>query len=129
MTLPIYCVKNKKFTAEKTELNIVEVTEPKAGNGRQYHVKLTLTDKSKVGTNDYNWNNTIYQRLELQDAKGNRYMCNGQTEGNSSPGNMQGTFLFSDWNNQCGPATKLVFYKWITLDYSVPFEFKNLPLP
>ncbi|HMC63948.1 MAG TPA: HEAT repeat domain-containing protein [Gemmataceae bacterium] len=125
----ITTVKNKKFTVDKTELNIIEVSEPNRGQGKQYNVKLTITDKSKVGTNDYNWNNTIYQRIELQDAKGNKYMSNGMMEGSSSPGNMQGTFMFADWNGQNGPATKLVFYKWITMDYSVPFEFKNLPLP
>jgi hypothetical protein len=123
----VLTAKGKKFKSADANLAIDDVTETGA---KQYQVKLSVTKQGENNPNDYTWRNSLYQRLELQDAKGNKYMSQGFTEANFSPAGVNGTFLFGDNGNaDLGPPVKLIYYTWATLQHTVSFEFKDLPLP
>jgi hypothetical protein len=123
----ILSAKKKKWKAGDTTL---EVEEVKHTPEKVYQVKLSLTEPRKDRPNDYTWINSVYQRLELQDAKGNKYQPQGNTWSNTSPTHVQGTFSFGSLGNpQLGPPARLVYYTWVTRQHHVAFEFRDLPLP
>jgi hypothetical protein len=78
--------------------------------------------------NDYSWMNSLYQRIELQDDKGNKFAIVGNSWGNNSPGSIQMTTTFA-LHGKGGPASKLIYYRWATVQHDLVFEFKDLPLP
>jgi hypothetical protein len=120
--------KGKKFKADGTNLDIEDVTLTPE---KIYHVKLTLADTRKdANPNDYTWINTVYQRVELLDAKGNKYVSHGNNWSNTTPTSLQGTFMFGEpGNGAIGPPAKFIYHTWVTIQHQVQFEFKNLPLP
>lgn len=128
---PILRAQGKKVQQGNTSLEVEEVKEEGNGpGGKVYQLKLSLRETQKDNPNDYSWVNSLYQRIELQDAKGGKYASRGMHWLNSSPTSVQGNFSFGDPNNgQLGPPAKLVYYSWVTLDHEVTFEFRNLPLP
>jgi hypothetical protein len=119
--------KGKKFKADDVELDFEDISE---GPNKVYQVKMTVRRTGQNHANDYTWSNSLYQRLELCDAKGNKYQPRGYGQANFSPTSVSGTFQFGDpGNGQVGPPVKLVYYTWITLQHPVAFEFRDLPLP
>jgi hypothetical protein len=119
-------VKKQAFKAGTTELTIEEVVEEKEGTRKTYKVKLKLRDSNKNA--DPGVTNALDQRLELQDAKGNKYRSWGYSL--SGGGNeAEGTFHFTDFGGGVEAPTKLVYYTWVTMQHHVGFEFKDLPLP
>ncbi|MFN4261711.1 MAG: HEAT repeat domain-containing protein [Gemmataceae bacterium] len=123
----VLTVKDKKFEAGKISLNI---TSAQQVNG-QYEVSMSIQNgAAQNNQHDYFWSNSLYQRLELQDAKGNKYQSYGWNSMHSGPNSVTGMVLFGNPNNgPIGPPDKLIYYDWETLQHYVPFEFKNLPLP
>lgn len=126
-------VKNKKFAARSAELDIDSVTE---ANG-QYTVSLTARQLGGGGNeddpNDYNWNATIGQRLELVDEKGNKYRNYGPNINNAN-GGLSMTVQFGPDDRRgrpakIGPPAKLVFNEWLSVTHEVTFEFRDIPLP
>ena len=100
--------------------------------------------------------NSLYQRLELTDADGNKFQNQGSNWGTSGPNFATITFTFGPPVPQqqmakmnirglvlpglpaaaapkpakpAGPPTKLVYTTWETMDHLVPFTFTDLPLP
>ncbi len=120
--------KGKKFTGTHAELQIESVTEAK--DKQSYQVKMVVRNLVKNTNPDYTWANSVHQRIELFDAKGNRYFPNGYNWDNNTPTTVNATFMFSS-NGQprFGPAVKLVYNHWTILPFEMPFEFRNLPLP
>jgi hypothetical protein len=114
----------RKLTAGPVELELIKVTE----TGRNYGVELSVRKATQSPVDDSNWVNSLYQRIELQDAKGRRYLPQGFTE-NSSPSGVNGTFQFAHDGRDLGPPERLVYYHWVTAQHAVPFEFRDLPLP
>ena len=87
---------------------------------------------------DYTWSNSVWQRLELFDAKGNKYFCYGPTTQNNNGGtSVQMTVQFGPNDRRTGqpgpiklgPPVKFVMNDWITINQEVNFEFKGIPLP
>jgi hypothetical protein len=118
--------KGKKFKADKTELVIDEAGKTPDNN---YQIKMLVRESRRNDNNDYTWANSLQQRIELLDAKGNKYQSFGYG-GSFGPSEVQGTFTFgSNGNAQLGPPVKLIYYNWITVQHYVTFEFKDLPLP
>jgi hypothetical protein len=122
----ILAAKGKKLKVGKTEINIEEVGKTPDNN---YQVKMLVRESRKESDNDYTWANSLQQRVELLDAKGNKYQSFGYG-GSFGPSEVNGTFTFGqNGNAQLGPPAKLIYYEWITVQHHVPFEFKDLPLP
>ena len=60
--------KGKDSTVGGVRFNIEDVTE---SPGPQYQIKMNLTnEEAKAAANDYSWQNSLHQRLEVQDGAG-----------------------------------------------------------
>lgn len=126
VTDKILAAKGKKNKIDTTSFTIEEVGEMA---GKQVQVKMTITEATD-NPNDYTWMNALYQRIELQDAKGNKFQVVGSGWGNNAPGTVQMTLTFSPQGNaKVGPPDKLIYYSWTTLQHQIAFEFRDLPLP
>jgi hypothetical protein len=121
-------VKNKKFSGSGAELDIAEVKDQ--NNKTQCHIKMTVRNLTPNSAQDYQWANTVQQRVELFDAKGNKFFPQGMSWENGTPGSVQATFMFgSNGAAGVGPPARLVYNHWGLLPYQVDFEFRDLPLP
>jgi hypothetical protein len=127
LTEKILEAEGKKAKVGDLSFAIEKVT--KQANG-QYQVKFTVKRDSKE--NDYYWMNNLYQRLELHDAKGNKFRSYGSSWGNSGPNFVNMTLTYRHPTNAKGkdaePA-RFLFQQWTTAHQLVRFEFKDLPLP
>jgi hypothetical protein len=127
LTDKILSAKGKKVTAGTTTFHFEDVTETP---GKQYQVRMTVTEDNRDNPNDYTWMNTLYQRIELFDEKNNKFQIHSTGWGNNGSGEVQLTLGFGAAGNvKTGPPAKFVFQQWTTLQYQVPFEFRDLPLP
>jgi hypothetical protein len=128
LTSEVLKAKGRKFTAGTIEINVEDVTENPGGN---VSIKMTVTNSdSKANPNDYSWQNAIYQRIEVQDADGHKFNHAGSSYGGNGPGQMNLTLNLSPpVGPNAGGAAKFYFQAWTTLQSSVTFEFKDLPLP
>lgn len=111
--------KGKTFKSGTSTLVIENITNDRGQPG----IKMSLTDTTPNSPNDYAWMNSIQQRIEVYDDKGNKLQNYGGSWGMNGNNNINGTFNFS------GVPAKLVYYDWITLNYQIPFSFEDLPLP
>src|SRR5262249_33054195 len=74
--------------------------------GKQYEVKLTIQEDGHE--NDWNWINTLYQRIEVQDPKGEKYQFYGSSLGSNGVGSAEFTFtLGQPGNAKLAPPSKL----------------------
>jgi hypothetical protein len=123
----VLSAKGKKTTVGTTTFLFEDVSETP---GKQYQIRMTVTEDNKENPNDYTWMNTLYQRIELLDEKNNRFQIYSTGWGNNGSGQVQLTLGFGAAGNvKMGAPTKFVFQEWTTLQYQVPFEFRDLPLP
>jgi hypothetical protein len=132
-------VKNKTTKEGNITMTIEEVTR----QGNQITIKLKLQENNKQ---DNSWINTLGQRLELTDEQGKKLRNSGfnnNWNNNQGPNSAEGTITF--WNDDQGrpvfgigailggkpkiPNLKLVYNEWETINHSVPFKFKDVPLP
>ena len=119
--------KGKKNSVGATTFHFEDVT---AQPNKQYQIKLGVTQDNKDNPNDWTWMNTLFQRIELQDEKGNKFQVYGTRWDNSSANNVQMTLTYgAPPNTKTGPPSKFIFQEWRTLQHLVYFEFKDLPLP
>jgi hypothetical protein len=123
----ILAVKDKKFESKDITLEIAEVKE---APGKTYQIVMTARRNGKDPPYDYTWTNSLHQRIELLDDKGQKFQSHGFNWINGTPTTVQGTFMFGDGGNaQLGKPQKLIYYGWVTMQHQVEFEFKDLPLP
>jgi hypothetical protein len=92
-------------------------------------VALTARRAGKDNQYDYTWTNSLHQRVELTDEKGQKFLSHGLNFNNSTPTSVQGTFTFGDPTGKLGKPAKLTYYGWVTAQHQVEFEFRDLPLP
>jgi hypothetical protein len=81
---------------------------------------------------DYAWANTVYQRLELWDDAGLKWVGNLTGDNaNISPGLASLTLSFTApvGNKPAGKPSRLQFVEWLTHPREVEFVFKDIPLP
>jgi hypothetical protein len=132
-------VKKKTFTGTKTELEVASVDEDANQKG-VYLVSLVAKKRgpSDPNRNDmYTWSQSLWQRMELFDDKGNKYFCYGPTvHNNNNPGAVQLVVQFGPEDRRTGrpgpklgPPAKFVLNEWLTVTHEVNFEFKDIPLP
>jgi len=119
-------VKKQKFTGPNTEIQIDDVKEL---NKTSVQIKMTVRNL-KGGPNDYTWTNSVHQRIELQDAKGNKWYSHGYNWESSNQSSVSATFTYgTNGDGNVGPAAKLVYQHWTMIQHQIEFEFKQLPLP
>jgi hypothetical protein len=88
----------------------VEVAVPRDDTGRSYN----------------EWS----QRFHVEDDAGNRFQSSGGGTRSDGRGYWISMYFSPPFNKQnVGPATKLVFEDWIVHEHSIPFEFKDIPMP
>src|SRR5205807_4111981 len=116
--------RGKKFRVGTTNFAIEDVSETPA---KQPQVRLSITEDVSTtgGPNDFTWMNSLWNRLEVYDAKGNRLMNNGSSWSGAGPNHANITMTYAAG----AKPSKLVYQVWKTLSCQVPFEFKGLPLP
>lgn len=122
-------LKAKDHKAAQGEVELV-VHEVKDLNNAQYHVRMTVRNLAANAAQDFNWMNSVHQRIELHDAQGNKYMPQGFNWENSNPGNVQATFMFgNNGRADLGPPARLVYLHWSLMQHTIEFQFRDLPLP
>jgi hypothetical protein len=128
LTTDILKAKGKKFESGPIGISIEDVT---AAPGSQVQIKMNITNsESKDNPNDYTWQNSIYQRIEVQDEQGNKFMNTGSNWGGNGPGHMLITMNYGPPGNvKAGAAAKFIFHNWTSMQSAIIFEFKELPLP
>ena len=121
----ILTVKKKTFVSRTTELTIESVTE--SGNS----VTITLNAKQlHPNPEDYSWANTVYQRMEVHDAKGIKFLPTSTNNQNQAPGSVSMTVIFSSpEGKKAGKPSTLVLVEWIAVQKEIEFAFKDIPLP
>ena len=124
--------KNKTFRGRNIEVTYDSTAEA----GGQYTVNLTVKrlDQTDPNNIDYNWSNTVWQKVELHDADGKKYHTYGPNQINNNGASVQLVIPFNKQNRQgqeekLGPAVKLVVNEWLQITNDVIFEFKDIPLP
>jgi hypothetical protein len=123
----VLTAKGKTVTVGTTTFRIEDVRETP---GKQFQLRVSISEDNKDNPNDYTWINTLYQRIELFDEQGNRFQSFGSHWGNSGPGHVEMTLTFGSMGNvKMAPPAKFVFQQWTTLQAQIPFEFRDLPLP
>lgn len=123
----ILTVKDKKFEGKDVSL---EIAEAKEAPGKTYHIVMTARRNGKDQGHDYTWTNSLHQRVELTDDKGQKFQSHGFNWNNGTPTTVQGTFMFGEGGNAAlGKPHKLTYYGWVTMQHQIEFEFKDLPLP
>ena len=119
--------KGVKAQIGSTDILIEDVTEQP---GKQYQIKMVLNEDLKDDPNDYSWVNSLYQRIQVLDAKGNPmqvYQSNWMNQ-TASHVEMQMTYG-STPGGKMEPPAKIIYHTWVTRQENVSFEFKDLPLP
>lgn len=119
--------KGKKTKIGNTHFHIEDIKEMP---GKQYQLKVSISEQNPENPNDYSWNNSIYQRIELVDDKGNKFQTFGTSWNGSGPSNVQMTITYGTFGAvKMGPPSKFIFHQWITRQHNLNFEFRDIPLP
>jgi hypothetical protein len=118
--------KGRKVTVGSTTFHFEDVsTLP----GKQYQLRLSITESNLEDPNDYTWMNTLWQRIELLDERGNKFQVSAGSC-NSSPNHVQMTMTYGQFGPaKMGTPSRFVFHAWKTLQHRVDVEFHDLPLP
>jgi hypothetical protein len=107
-----------------------QIDDIQAMANKQYQIKVTYNEDSSDNSYDYSRIQSLQQRLEVQDEKGNKHPSYLRFLMFNSPSSGQFTITTqTNSNAKVGPPAKLVFQLWVQMQHDVPFEFKDLPLP
>jgi hypothetical protein len=105
----------------------IAIEDVKETENKQYQIAMNLSNEN--AGEDYSWSNSLYQRLEVLDAKGNKMPMYGSSWGGGA-GAVRITMTFGAPNAaKPEPPTKLIFHSWTTLETTASFEFRDIPLP
>lgn len=133
-------VKKQSFAGRTSELDIESVTEDANQKG-VYLVTMTAkrrgtSDPNNRSNDDYYWSNSLWQRMEMTDEKGNKYFCYGPSNHTNNGGTVTLMLQFGPDDRRTGRAgtkpgapAKLVLNEWLTITHEVTFAFKDIPLP
>ena len=128
-------IKAKTIAGRNVEVVLDSFTEVQ-GQAGSYTATLTI---KKLGTQDpnnidYNWSNSVWQKLEVVDADGKKYHTFGPNVNNNNGVSVQLTIPFGKSNRRgevekLGPPVKFIVNYWLQVTNDVTFEFKDIPLP
>lgn len=124
--------KKKTIVGRGVELSFDSAAE---ANG-QYSVTFTAKKLAQEDPNniDYNWSNSLWQKVQLVDDKGNTYHTYGPNSSNNNGHTVTMTIPFNSTNRRgeqvkLGKPVKFVLNEWLQVTHEVTFEFKDIPLP
>src|SRR5262249_41521351 len=101
----------------------------KVGNN-QYQIQFNATKDTRGGGVDYSWTNSLYQRLELQDARGNKFPSWGSSWGSSGANHVTMTLTYTTVGpGNPGDPTKFIYQPWVPRGRDGRFESRPLPWP
>lgn len=134
-------VKKQTVVGRTSELE-VEGLEEDANQKGVYLLSLVAkrrgqnTDPDQIrGNEDYLWQQSLWQRMELSDEKGNKYFNYGPTVHNNN-GSVQLVIQFGPTDRRTGregpkfgPPKRFALNEWLTASHELNFEFKDIPLP
>jgi hypothetical protein len=102
----------------------LEITKVEQGDDGDLYIHLTVPVESESIRRQW------LDRIHLEDAKGHLFKTGGRgIEGiGRQTEQIFLTFSASKDPKIC-PPSKLIVEDWATLDYAIPFEFKDVPLP
>jgi len=126
VTDKILSAKGKKVQAGAATFNFEEVSPPSAN---QYQIKLSVTEEARDASNDYSQIQSLQQRIEVQDDKGNKIPSFFNMVNWHGPSSAQFTMTIQPSPANVGSPARLVYYNWVLMEHEVEFEFKDLPLP
>jgi hypothetical protein len=126
VTDKLLTAKGKKFKVGSATFQITEINEQP---GKQYQISLTVTEDVKDNPNDWSRIQSLQQRIEVQDDRGNRhnFYLNITSWNSNSSATCQ--LNIQPPGPKTGNPVRLVYYSWNLLEHDVAFEFKDLPLP
>jgi hypothetical protein len=109
-----------KFQIGGSTLEIIRSELDEDGN---YSIQLSVPpDRRGI---DLRW----HDRVRIEDATGNKYESNGHGT-SSSDHKKEISFHYAQSNDpRVGLPSKLIIEDWVIVQYSIPFEFKDVPLP
>jgi len=129
LTPDLLSQKGKKLEAHNFSFLVEQAAVTNNGG---LELKLTITDKSRDNS-DMSWMNSLMQRIEVTDPKGNRLSPNGTNWHSSGQNFVQIGFNFGPSPTAAKPEKNakygLSFQSWKTTEHLVTFELKNIPLP
>jgi hypothetical protein len=129
--------KTKTYPGRTVEVDFGSLTEDPNTKG-QYVLELTVKRQGvpDPDRDDYHWSNSVWQKIEVQDAAGNKYQTTGPNDVNYNGAAVHLTIPFGTTDRRgnkaaakLGPPAKVVVNEWLTVTYEVTFEFKDVPLP
>jgi hypothetical protein len=126
VTDQILLAKGKRFKTGPATFYVEDVSELA---GKQYQIKMSVTEEGNDGPNDWTRIQSLQQRVEIQDAKGNKIQFYFNSVGTNGINSAQYTFTIQPNDPKVGSPAKLVYYSWVLMEHEVAFEFKDLPLP
>jgi hypothetical protein len=117
--------KGKKYRGQSADIEITDVAE---ANGT---ATVTATITNPTGNpNDYQWVNSLWQRFEVTDAKGEKFTVNITSTSYNSAQQVTVTFQATPNDGiKCGPPATFTLVEWVTRTVDVEFAFKDVPLP
>jgi hypothetical protein len=115
--------RNKKIVVDHVTFVVEEMTQLPT---KQYQLRLSATDEG-----DGTLLNTLYQRIEIADVKGNKMTVNSSGWSGNGTNNVRLTMTFGVPNAANAPEApgKISFQSWTTLVHHQEFEFRDIPLP
>jgi hypothetical protein len=125
VTEKLLASKGKKFKVAGASFHIEDVTEVA---GKQYQFRISVSDEGK-SSDDGSMVQSIQQRLQVQDDKGNVRQLNMMSISQNNNNQAQFTFSLMPQGANFGAPNRLVYVAWETLEHEVEFEFHDLPLP
>ena len=120
----VLTAKGKKTQIGDLEFNVESVTK-KPNN--QFEIKFSIANKGNQ--NDYNWMNNIYQRLEMVDAKGEKFQQFGTNWHGSNGNSVTLTMTYGPNGKKMGDPDRFLFQHWVTRQHDIRFVFRDIPLP
>jgi hypothetical protein len=120
--------KEKKLKVGNVTFTIESITA--TNNNKQHEFRITYNEESNDNNYDYSRIQSLQQRLEIHDAKGQKIPAYFRSFSYMSPTSASFTLMTQPAaNSKVGPPAKLVFQQWIQMEHEVSFVFKDLPLP
>lgn len=117
--------KGKKYRGRSAD---VEITDVAVANDTAT-VTATITNPNG-NPNDYQWVNSLWQRFEVADAKGEKFTVNITSTSYNSAQQVTVTFQATPPDGiKCGPPATFTLVEWVTRSVDVEFAFKDVPLP
>ena len=120
--------KGKKFKVGDATFQFDDVEATKT-NIKHYSFKITYNENTTETRFDYSKIQSLQQRLELRDAKGNKIDTYSNFLQFNSPTSAQLVINTQGTGKNAGVPAQLFYINWVQLDHEVAFELKDLPLP